>query len=81
MVANLIWVGCKELIVERFKLEYQELHEGIYLVQTRHTRFFKAYVPNFNFPMNVTPKMNEFSMKGILLGGLKKSMVEPISSS
>ena len=55
MVASLTWVGFKELLVERFTLEYQELREGMNLVQMRHTGSLKAYVRDFNAQMNATP--------------------------
>jgi hypothetical protein len=44
VVASLTWVGFMELLVERFTLEYQELHEGMNLVQMRHTGSLKAYI-------------------------------------
>ena len=43
MVASLTWIGFKE-----FMLEYQELREGMNLVQMRHTESLEAYVCNFN---------------------------------
>ena len=36
MVASLIWIGFKELFIERFMPEYQELYEGVNLEQIRH---------------------------------------------
>ena len=33
MVASLTWVGFKDLLVERFTMEYQELCEGMNLVK------------------------------------------------
>ena len=78
MVASLTWVGFKELIVERFTLEYQELHEGMNLVQMRHTGSFRAYVCNFNAQMNATPMMDEFARKCIFFGGLQKWMVDAL---
>ena len=59
MAASLIWVGFKELLVERFTPEYQELREGMNLMQMRHTRSFKAYVHDFNAQMNATPKIDD----------------------
>ena len=76
MVANLTWVGFKELLIERFALEYQKLCEGINLVQMRHIGSLKAYVRNFNAQMNATPKMDEFAKKCIFLGGLQKWVVD-----
>ena len=78
MVANLTWVGFKELLVERFTPEYQELCEGMNLVQMRHTRSLKAYVHDFNAQMNATPKMDEFAKKCIFLGGLQKWVVDAL---
>ena len=37
VVINLTWVGFKELLVERFTPDCQELREGMNLVQMRHT--------------------------------------------
>ena len=78
MVASLTWVGFKELLIERFTLEYQELCEGMNLVQMRHTSSLKAYVRNFNAQMNATPKMDEFAKKCIFLGGLQKWVVDAL---
>ena len=78
MVANLTWVGFKELFVERFLLEYQELREGMNLVQMRHTGSLKAYWRGFNARINVTPKMDEFAKKCIFLGGLQKWVVDAL---
>ena len=78
MVANLTWVGFKELLVERFMSEYQELHEGMNLVQIRHTGSLKAYVHDFNAQMNATLKMDKFAKKCIFLGGLQKWMVDAL---
>ena len=78
MVANLTWVGFKELFVERFMLEYQELSEGMNLVQMRHTGSLKAYVRDFNAQMNATPKMDEFAKKCIFLGKLQKWVVDAL---
>ena len=78
MVANLTWVGFKELLVERFTPEYQELREGMNLVQMRHTGSLKAYVRDFNAQMNATPKMDEFAKKCIFLGGLQKWVVDAL---
>ena len=55
LAANLTWVGFKELLVDRFTPEYQELREGMNLVQMRHTGSLKAYVRDFNAQMNATP--------------------------
>jgi hypothetical protein len=70
LATNLTWVGFKEWLVNRFMLEYQELREGMNLVQMRHTWSFKAYVHDFNAQMNAIPKMDEFAKKRIFLGGL-----------
>ena len=78
MVESLSWIGFKELLVERFTLEYQELHEGMNLVQMRHTRSLKAYVCDFNVQMNATPKMDKFAKKCIILGGLQKWVVDAL---
>jgi hypothetical protein len=78
LAANLTWVGFKELLVDRFTLEYQELREGMNLVQMRHTGFLKAYVHDFNAQMNATPKMDEFAKRCIFLGGLKKWVVDAL---
>ena len=42
VVASLIWVGFKELLVERFTKDCQELRKDMNLVQMRHTWRFKA---------------------------------------
>jgi hypothetical protein len=52
-----------ELLVERFTPVYQQLCEGINLVQMRLKRPLKAYVLDLNAPMNATPKMNNFAKK------------------
>ena len=78
MVASLTWVGFKEVLFERFMPEYQELHEGMNLVQMRHTGSLKAYVRDFNVQMNATPKMDEFAKKCIFLGGLQKWVVDAL---
>ena len=57
-LANLIWVGFKELLVERFTPEYQELHKGMNLRQMRHTGFLKAHVRDFNAQKNPTPHID-----------------------
>ena len=72
VVAKLNWIGFKELLVDRFMPEYQELQEEINLVQMKHTGSFKAYVRNFNAQMNRTPMMDKFAKKCIFLGGLQK---------
>jgi uncharacterized protein YjaG (DUF416 family) len=64
----LIWVGFMELLVERFTPVYQQLCEGMNLVQTRITGILKAYVLDLNASMNATPKMNNFVKKCIFLG-------------
>jgi hypothetical protein len=76
LAANLTWVGFKELFVDRFTPEYQELREGMNLVQMRHTGSLKAYVRDFNAQMNATPKMDEFAKRCIFLGGLQKWVVD-----
>jgi hypothetical protein len=68
---SLIWVGFKELLVDRFTPEYQEVREEMNLVQ-KHTRSLKAYVCDSNIQMNVTSKMNKFAKKCIFLGGFIK---------
>ena len=78
VVAGLTWVGFKELLVDRFTPEYQELREGMNLVQMRHTGSLKAYVRDFNAQMNATPKMDEFAKKCIFLGGLQKWVVDAL---
>lgn len=59
----------KELFVEKFTLEYQELRGKMNLVQMRHIRFLKAYAHNFDAQMNVTTKMDVFARNCIFLGG------------
>jgi hypothetical protein len=54
-VASLTWIGFKELISDRFPPKNQELKEGMNLVQIKHTGSLKAYVPDFNAQMNITP--------------------------
>jgi hypothetical protein len=60
-VASLTWVGFKELTSNRFSPKYQELREGMNLVQMKHIGSLKAYVSDFNAQMNATSKMHEFS--------------------
>ena len=72
VVANLIWVVFKELVVESFMPKYEEFCEGINLVQMWHMGSLTVYIGNFNGPMNVTPKMHEFSRKYIVLGGVAR---------
>src|ERR1700738_1744885 len=78
VAASLTWIGFKELLVDRFAPEYQELREGMNLVQMRHTGSLKAYVRDFNAQMNATPKMDEFAKKYIFLGGLQKWVVDAL---
>ena len=78
VVASLTWAGFKELLCERFTPEYQELREGMNLVQMRHAGSLKAYVRDFNAQMNATPKMDEFAKKCIFLGGLQKWVVNAL---
>ena len=78
LVTSLTWNGFKELLSERFTPEYQELREGMNLVQMRHTGSLKAYVRDFNAQMNATPKMDEFSKKSIFLAGLQKWVVDAL---
>jgi hypothetical protein len=59
-VANLTWVGFIELLVEGFTLMYQNVCEGMNLVQMRLMGPLKAYVLDSNAPMNATPKMDNF---------------------
>jgi hypothetical protein len=47
-------------VVERFTSKYQELLEGMNLVEMRPTGTLKAYVCDFNNEINATPKMVEF---------------------
>ena len=68
--------GFKELLIERFMLEYQDLHEGMNLVQIRHTRSLKYYVHYFKVQINAKSKMDEFSKKCNLLSGLQKWIVD-----
>ena len=70
MVASLIWVGFKELFIKMFMLKYQELHEGMNLVQMRHTKSLKTYVLNFNIQLNAILMINEFAKKCIFLDKL-----------
>ena len=78
VVVGLTWVRFKELFVDRFMPEYQELREGMNLVQMRHTGSLKAYVQDFNAQLNVTSKMNKFTKKCIFLGGLQKWVVDAL---
>jgi hypothetical protein len=64
----LTWVGFMELLVERFTPVYQQLCEGMNLVQMRLMGPLKAYVLDLNAPMNATPKMDNFAKKCIFLG-------------
>jgi hypothetical protein len=57
-----------ELLVERFTPVYQQLCEGMNLVQMRVTVIFKAYMLDLNALMNATPKMDNFAKKCIFLG-------------
>jgi hypothetical protein len=68
VVASLNWVGFMELLVERFTPVYQQLCEGMNLVQMRLTGPLKAYEFDLNVPMNATLKMNNFVNKCIFLG-------------
>jgi hypothetical protein len=70
VVASLNWVqlGFKELLIERFTPVYQQLCEGMNLVQMRLTGALKAYELDLNVPMNATPKMDNFAKKCIFLG-------------
>jgi hypothetical protein len=67
-VANLTWVGFMELLVEVLTTVYQQLCEGMNLVQMRLTGPLKAYVLDLNVPMNVTPNMDNYAKKCIFLG-------------
>jgi hypothetical protein len=78
LATNLTWVGFKELLVDRFTPEYQELREGMNLVQMRHTGSLKAYVHDFNAQMNAIPKMDEFAERYNFLGGLQKWVVDAL---
>ena len=62
------WVGFMELLVKRFTPVYQQLCEGINLVQMRLMGPLKAYELDLNAPMNATPKMNNFAKKCTFLG-------------
>jgi hypothetical protein len=68
VVASLNWVGFMKLLVERFISLYQQLFEGMNLVQMRLTGPLKAYELDLNAPMNATPKMDNFAKKCIFLG-------------
>jgi len=57
-----------KLLVERFTPVYQQLCEGMNLVQMRVTGPLKAYVLDLNAQMNATPKMDNFAKKCIFLG-------------
>jgi hypothetical protein len=61
-----------KLFVKRFMPEYQELLEGMNLVQIWYTGPLKAYVLDLNAPMNVTPKMDNVAKKCIFLGEVAK---------
>jgi hypothetical protein len=61
-----------KLFVKRFTPEYQELLEGMNLVQIWYTGPLKAYVLDLNAPMNVTPKMDNVAKKCIFLGEVAK---------
>jgi hypothetical protein len=61
-----------ELLVERFTPLYQQLCEGMNLVQMRLTGSLKAYEFDLNAPMNATPKRDNFARKCIFLGEKKK---------
>jgi hypothetical protein len=64
----LTWVGFMKLLVKRFTPVYQQLYEGMNLVQMRLTGPLKAYVLDLNAPMNATPKMDNFAKKFLFLG-------------
>jgi hypothetical protein len=57
-----------KLLVKRFTPVYQQLYEGMNLVQMRLAGPFKAYVLDLNAPMNATPKMDNFAKKFLFLG-------------
>ena len=60
VVANLTWVGFKELLDERFMPEYQKLYERMNMVQRKHTWSLKAYMHNFNAQILIaTPRMEK----------------------
>jgi hypothetical protein len=61
-----------KLFVKRFMPEYQELLEGMNLVQIWYTGPLKAYVLDLNAPMNVTPNMDNVAKKCIFLGKVAK---------
>ena len=48
------------------------------LVQMKHIESLKAYVRDFNAPMNATLKMDKFSAKCIFLDGLQKWVVDAL---
>jgi hypothetical protein len=56
-----------EFLVERFTPVYQQICEGMNLVQMRLTGPLKAYVLHLNAPINATPKMDHFTKKCIFL--------------
>ena len=78
MAASLTWIGFKEFLVDRFTPEYQELQEGMNLVQMKHTGSLKAYVCDFYVQMNATPTMDEFAKNCIFLDGLQKWVVDAL---
>jgi hypothetical protein len=72
VAANLTWINFKELLVDKFMREYQNLCEEMNLVQMRHTGLFTAYVRYLNTQINATPKINKFSRKYIFLAEIGK---------
>jgi hypothetical protein len=64
----LTWVGFMKLLVERFTPVYQQLCEGMNLVQLRLTGFLNAYELDLDAPINATLKMDNFAKKCIFLG-------------
>ena len=75
MEASLIWIGFKELLIERFTPKYYKLLERINLVQMKHIRSVKVYVRNFNTKINATPRMEEFAKKCMFLMLVAEDMI------
>jgi hypothetical protein len=57
-----------ELFVERVTPVYQQVCEGMNLVQMRLSWPLKAYEIDLNAPMNATPKIDNSTKKCIFLG-------------
>ena len=61
-----------KFFIKRFTLKYQQLREGVKLVQMWHTKSRKACMCNFYVQINDTSKMNKVAKNFIILGGLQK---------